>query len=94
MATPTDDDNADDCISGNYYGYERGGTRGVYPSDCSAAGTILFIKTEMCISPYWTNAHPCFYAAAMVMQNLLPMKSQVDYLLQTCQTFTVARRLK
>ena|GEM_PF-5899483 len=26
MATPTDDDNADDCISGNYYGYERGGT--------------------------------------------------------------------
>ena len=28
MATPTDDDNADDCISGNYYGYERGGTLG------------------------------------------------------------------
>ena len=29
MATPTDDDNADDCISGNYYGYERGGTLGI-----------------------------------------------------------------
>ena len=29
MATPTDDDNADDCISGNYYGYERGGTLAV-----------------------------------------------------------------
>ena len=25
--SPTDD-NADDCISGNYYGYERGGTPG------------------------------------------------------------------
>ena len=30
MATPTDDDNADGCISGNYYGYERGGTLGRY----------------------------------------------------------------
>ena len=37
MATPTDDDNADDCISGNYYGYERGGTLaiGTYIGACS-----------------------------------------------------------
>ena len=29
MATSTDDDDADGCIAGNYYGYERGGTLGI-----------------------------------------------------------------
>ena len=37
MATSTDDDDADGCIAGNYYGYERGGTLGA-----GAAFTILW----------------------------------------------------
>ena len=47
MATPTDDDNADGCIAGNYYGYERGGTleQGLLHIVCSSP--LLFFDLQI-----------------------------------------------
>jgi hypothetical protein len=41
VATPTDDDNADDCISGNYYGYERGGTLALRRNEAGEHGLAI-----------------------------------------------------
>ena len=38
--SPTDD-NADDCISGNYYGYERGGTLALRRNEAGEHGLAI-----------------------------------------------------